>query len=129
MSTTSSKLYHPLKPLRKPSTSLSNVLDNSSENTPSQETTSLLFLPQHRYNLRDLPSRRLSTDTSPLNLSALPAILHQDMYDNTHNRCLLKHTLRNLSHLLISLLVLKPLHYSLLMLRLHFYQEIFSQKL
>ena len=28
-------------------------------------------MPQHRYNLRDLPSRRLSTDTSTLNLSAL----------------------------------------------------------
>ena len=33
--------------------------------------TSSLFLPQHRYNLRDLPLRRLSTDTSTLNLSAL----------------------------------------------------------
>ena len=29
------------------------------------------MLPQHRYNLRDLPSRRLSTDTSTLNISAL----------------------------------------------------------
>ena len=57
--------------LRKPSTSLSNLLDNTSEYTPSQETTSSLFLPQHRYNLRDLPSRRLSTDASTLNLSAL----------------------------------------------------------
>ena len=46
-------------------------MDNSSENTPSQETTSSLFIPQHRYNLRDLPPRRLSTDTSTLNLSAL----------------------------------------------------------
>ena len=64
ISTTSSKLYPPLKTLRKPSTSLSNLLDNTSDYTPSQETTSSLFLPQHRYNLRDLPSRRLSTDTS-----------------------------------------------------------------
>ena len=70
-STTTSKLYPPLRPLRKPSTSLSNLLDNTSECTPSQETTSSLFIPQHRYNLRDLPSRRLSTDTSTLNLSAL----------------------------------------------------------
>ena len=67
ISTTSSKLYPPLKPLRKPFTSLSNLLDNTSEDTPSQETTSSLFLPQHRYHLRDLPSRRLSTDTSTLN--------------------------------------------------------------
>ena len=71
LSTTSSKLYPPLKPLRKPSTSLSNLLDNTSEYTPSQETTSSLFIPQHRYSLRDLPSRRLSTDTSTLDISAL----------------------------------------------------------
>ena len=68
---TTSKIYPPLKPLRKLSTSLSNLLDNTSEYTPSQETTSSIFLPQHRYNLRDLPSRRLSTDTSTPNLSAL----------------------------------------------------------
>ena len=71
ISTTSSKIYPPLKPLRKPSTSLSNLLNNTSEYTPSQETTSSIFLPQHRYNLRDLPSRRLSTDTSTPKLSAL----------------------------------------------------------
>ena len=45
-------------------------MDNTSEYTPSQETTSSLFIPQHRYNPRDLPSRRLSTDTSTLHLSA-----------------------------------------------------------
>ena len=45
-------------------------MDKTSEYTPSQETTSSLFIPQHRYNLRDLPSRRFSTDTSTLNLSA-----------------------------------------------------------
>ena len=71
LSNISSKLYPPLKPLRKPSKSLSNFLDNTSEYTPSQDTTSSLFVLQHRYNLRDLPSRRLSTDTSTLNLSAL----------------------------------------------------------
>ena len=46
-------------------------MDNTSGYTPSQETTSSLFIPQHRYILRDLPSRRHSTDTSTLNLSAL----------------------------------------------------------
>ena len=71
ISTTSSKINPPLKPLRKPSTSLSSFLDNTSEYTPSQETTSSLFLPKHRYNLRDLSSLRLSTDTLTLNLSAL----------------------------------------------------------
>ena len=40
LSTTSSKLYPPLKSLRKPSTSLTNLLDNTSEYTPSQDTTS-----------------------------------------------------------------------------------------
>ena len=38
ISTTSSKIHPPLKPLRKPSTSLSNLLDNTSEFTPLQET-------------------------------------------------------------------------------------------
>ena len=70
LSTTSSKLYSPLKPLRKPSTSLSDLLDNTSDYAPSQDTSSL-FVPKHGYNLRDLPSRRLSTDTSTLNFSAL----------------------------------------------------------
>ena len=60
-----------IEPLRKPSTSLSNLLDNTSEYTPSQDTTGSVFVPQQRYNLRDLPSRRLRTDTSTLNLSAL----------------------------------------------------------
>ena len=53
------------------STSLSNLLDNNtSDYAPSQDTSSL-FVPKHRYNLRDLPSRRLSTDTSTLNFSTL----------------------------------------------------------
>ena len=55
ISSTSSKIYPRLNPLRKLSTSLSNHLDITSEYTPSQEATSSLFLPQHRYNRRDLP--------------------------------------------------------------------------
>ena len=50
-STTSSKLYPPLNSVRKSSTSLSNLLDNTSEYTPSQDTTGSLFVPNHRYNL------------------------------------------------------------------------------
>ena len=71
ISTTSSKLYPPMKPLRKPSTSLSNLLDNTSDYIPSQEFKSSLFVPHHWYSLRNLPSRRLITDTSTLNFSAL----------------------------------------------------------
>ena len=71
ISTTSSKIYPPLKPLRKSSTSLSNLFDNTSEYTPSQESTSSFFVPHHRYNLRNLPSRRLSTDNSTPNFSSL----------------------------------------------------------
>ena len=48
LSTTSSKLYPPSKPIRKPSTSLSNLLDNTAEYTPSQDTTGSLFVPHHR---------------------------------------------------------------------------------
>ena len=128
ISNTSSKLYPPFKPLRKPSTSLSNLLDNTAEYTPSQETTSSLFLPQHRYNLGDLPSRRLSTDTSTLNLSALSSNSALRLVRQHAQPLYSEHTLQNL-FLLILLLVLKPLHHSLLMLKLHFYQETFSQKL
>ena len=120
LSTTSLKLYPPLKPLRKPTTSLSNLLDNTSDYAPSQDTSSL-FVPKHRYNLRDLPLRRLN---SPLFL----AILHYDLYDNTLNHCPPTHNLQNSFMFLILLLALKPLHYSHLTLRLHFYQETFFHK-
>ena len=50
LSTTSSNLYPPLKPIRKPSTSLSNLLGNTSDYTLSQDTTGSLFVPHHRYN-------------------------------------------------------------------------------
>ena len=45
--TTTSKICPPLKPLRKSSTSLSNLLDDASEYIPSQESTSSLFVPHH----------------------------------------------------------------------------------
>ena len=54
--------------MRKASTSLSNLLDNTFDYIPSQESTSSHFVPHHRYNLL---SRRLSTDTSTLNFSAI----------------------------------------------------------
>ena len=47
-STTSSELYPPLIPLRKPSTSLSNFLHNTCDYIPSQESTSSFFVPHHR---------------------------------------------------------------------------------
>ena len=129
INTTSSKTYPPLKPLRKPSTSLSNLLDNTSENTPSQEFTSSLFLPKHRYNLRDLPSRRLSTDTSTLSFSALSSnsalrLVRQHAQPLSSET----HPFQNLSLLLILLLVLKLLHSFHLTLKLHSSQDnLFSQ--
>ena len=126
LSTTSSKLYPPLKPIRKLSTSLSNLLDNTSEYTPSQDTTGSLFVPHHRYNLRDLPSRRLSTDTSTLNLSALSS--------NSTLRLLRQHAQPLSSEKQIPLtlyllhilhLVLIPLLYFHQTLRLHSFPEIF----
>ena len=71
MCTTSSKFYPRLKPLRKSSTSLSNLLDIISDYIPSQESTSSLLVPRHRYTLRNLLSCRLSTDASTINLFAL----------------------------------------------------------
>ena len=71
ISTNSSNLYPPLKTLRTYSTSVSNLLDKTSDYIPSQEFTRSLFVPHHRYNLRNLRSRQLSTVTSTLNFSAL----------------------------------------------------------
>ena len=66
------QLYPPLKPLRHPSTSLSNLLDSASEYQPQTDTSSSDIVHQHRYNLRPLPNRRLSaTDSSTPNFSAL----------------------------------------------------------
>ena len=71
-SSNTSKIYPPLKPVRKQSTSLSKLLDASSELNPqSQDTISSLFIPEQRYILRTLHSRRLSTDTATLDFSAL----------------------------------------------------------
>ena len=129
LSTTSSKLYPPLKPIRKPSTSLSNPLDNTSEYTPSQDTTGSLFVPHHRYNLRDLPSRRLSTDTSTLNLSALSSNSTLRLLRQHAQPFLLKQILPTLYFLHTLHLVLKPLLYFHQTLRLHSFPEIFFQKL
>ena len=125
-----SKIYPPLKPLRKPSTSLSNHLDDSSEYIPSQESTSSLFVPHHRYNLRNLPTRRLgTTDTSTLNFSALSsnsalrlARQHaQPLSSDTHSKELVYN-----NHILHLVLIL--LHYFLLTFKLHSFLEIYSLK-
>ena len=71
-SSSPSQVYPPLKPLRQPSTSLTNLLESASEYQPQSDTSSSDIMPQQRYNLRPLPNRRLSaTDPSTLNFSAL----------------------------------------------------------
>ena len=48
------------------------MLDSASEHQPQTDTSSTDIVPQHRYNLRPLPNRRLSaTDSSTLNFPAL----------------------------------------------------------
>ena len=48
------------------------MLDSASEYQPQTDTSSSDIVPQHRYNLRLLPNRRLSaTDSSTPNFSAL----------------------------------------------------------
>ena len=116
ISKNSSKINPPLKPLGKLSASLSNLLDITFDYLPSQESTSLLFVPHHRYNLGNLSSRRLSIDTSTFNVFALSR-LHAQI-----------HNLQNLILTHILPLVLKPLHYYLRMLKLQSFQEIFSLK-
>ena len=66
------QIYPPLKPLRRSSTSLNNLLGSVSEYQPETDTSSSNIIPTHRYNLRPLPNRKLSdTDSSTLNFSAL----------------------------------------------------------
>ena len=59
--------HHPYIPIH------TNLLDYNStqEYKPSPDSNGTLFIPQHRYNLRPLPNRRLSTDTSTLIFSVL----------------------------------------------------------
>ena len=67
-----SQIYAPLKPLRHPSTSLSNLIDSASEYQPQTDTSGSEIIPRYRYNLRPLPNRRLSaTDSPALIFSAL----------------------------------------------------------
>ena len=48
------------------------MLDSASEYQPQTDTSSSDIVPQHRYNYRPLPNRRLgATDSSTLNFSAL----------------------------------------------------------
>ena len=48
------------------------MVDSASEYQPQTNTSGSEIIPQHRYNLRPLPNRRLSaTDSSTLNFSAL----------------------------------------------------------
>ena len=129
ISTNSSKLYHPLNPLRKPSTSLSNFLDKN------------LIIYHHKipqvhflYHIIVITSETfLHADVvqilqhSTFLLSEV--FLHYDLQDNTLNLYLLKHTLQNSILNPILHLVLKPLHYYLQMLKLHFFQETFSLKI
>ena len=60
-----------LSNLLESSPSFSNLLDDACEYIPSQESTSSLFVPHHKYNLRNLPSRTPNIDTSTLNFSTL----------------------------------------------------------
>ena len=71
-SSSRSQICPPLKPLIHPSTFLSNLIDSASENQPQTDTSGSEIIPQHRYNLRPLPNRRLTaTDSSTLDFSAL----------------------------------------------------------
>ena len=72
-SSTKSQIYPTLKPLLKLSTSLSNLLDDDSTQgyKPSQDSKRAIYIPQHRHIFCPLPNRKLSTDTSTRNFSAL----------------------------------------------------------
>ena len=48
--------------------------DSTQEHKPSQDSNSTLNIPQHRYNLRPMPNRRQSTDTTTPIFSALSSI-------------------------------------------------------
>ena len=62
------KLFSPLKPFRKHSTSPSNHLDTSLEYiSRSQESNSSFIVPKLRFDRRPLPTQGLTTDTATLN--------------------------------------------------------------
>ena len=126
---TLSNIYPPIKPLRKPFTSLSNLLDDPSEYIPSQDSASSLFVPHDRRDRRNLPSRRLNTtDTPTLNFSALSssstlrlARQHvQPLSSDTHSSEIVPQACLHL--------VLILLHYFLLTFKLHSFLEIYSLK-
>ena len=78
LSTTSSKLYPPLKPLRKPSTSLSNLLDNTSEHKKLQ----VHFLFRNIHITSEISHHVDLVQTLQHYIYLLfPAILHYDLYD------------------------------------------------
>ena len=67
-----SQIYPHLKPLTHSSTFLSKLIESASEYQPQTDTSGSEIIPQHRYNLRPLPNRRLSAiDSSTLIFSAL----------------------------------------------------------
>ena len=108
-SSTRSKLYPPLKPLRKPSTYLSDFLEFSSQEPdyiPTQESQCSILVPQHfgPYNLSliiiIIVSRRRSTDSSTLKLSfqsnnsALRLVIQHAQPISTNSTTFKQHTFR-----------------------------------
>ena len=65
-------MYPPLQHIRKHCTSSSEIRDNSSQDyIPSEDSNSSFLDPQHCFNLRPRPTRRVSSDTSIFNFSTL----------------------------------------------------------
>ena len=114
-----------LKPFRKQSASLSNILDISLEYIPQSQDSFSSFYPPHRYYPRPLPSRRLSTNTSTPNFSFFRVTLHYVSQGNTLNHCPLIHILQTLFHNRIIYLLLKPLLYFLLTYKPHIFQATY----
>ena len=106
ISTTSSKLYPPLKPLRKPSTSLSNLLDNTSEYIPSLQDNTSEYKTLQVHFLSHIIDIILETSPHVDTVQILQhlifplsqAILLYDLQANTLNLSPLKHSLRSLTH-------------------------------
>ena len=114
-----------MKPLRKPSTSLSNLLDNTSEYIPSQESTSSHFFP---HTFETSPHVYLVQIHKHLIFLLSQVNLLYDLQDNTLNLSHPTHFLRNLIHNHTLHLDKVPLHYYHRTLKLRFIPINFSSE-
>ena len=98
--------------------------------TPSQDSTGSLFIPHHKYNLRNLPTLDLVPILQHSIFLLFLVTLRYALQDYTYKFYPLIHILQNVFHNHIFHLDKTPIHYFLLTYKLHIIQAIiFSEGL